>query len=278
MNRTKWSKAGIHAFLLIFCLISLAPIYIMLVGSMKNPEDLAANSYGLPNPWTFNNYHRLWAYNSGIILRTYMNSLFVTVTHTLLVLAFSALAAFAFSKYRFKGRNVMFTVLLATMMVPFELGVTPLYIMFSRIKWLNTYQIQIIPFTANVFAMFMITQYMSSISDSLLEAATIDGAGHLKTFISVMLPVCRPVIGAVAVLVALAKFNDYLWPKVVVTDMQYAPIMTILPTLNEKAEVWNVPRELILTGCTIVIVPLVILFVCLQDVFMSSITVGAVKE
>jgi ABC-type glycerol-3-phosphate transport system permease component len=278
MLKRRTAKVLMHAFMIFFCVMALIPLYIMLVGSMKNPDDLAANSYGLPNPWTLNNYLRLWGYNSGIIVRTYVNSIFITVAHTLLVLGFSALAAFAFSKYRFKGRVVIFTFLLATMMVPFELSITPLYIMFSRIKWLNTYQIQIIPFTANVFAMFMLRQYMNSISDSLLEAATIDGAGHMRTFFSVMLPVCKPVLGAVAVLVALAKFNDYLWPKAVVSKQEFSPIMTILPTLNEKAEVWNVPRELILTGCTIVIIPLVLLFIGLQDVFMSSVTVGAIKE
>lgn len=268
----------VYIFLLIMCVISLFPVYIMIVGSFKYAPDLAMNSYGLPETWTINNYERLLQFNSGIIVRTYLNSIFITAAHTLLVMLFATMAAFAFAKYSFKGKGILFTLLLATMMVPFELSVTPLYIIFSKIGWLNTYQIQIIPFTANVFAMFMIRQYMEGIPDSLVEAARIDGAGHFKIYYRIMVPICKPVIGATTVLVALAKFNDYLWPKVTVQKQIYQPIMTVLPTLNEKAEVWNIPRELILTGCTIVIVPLIILFVLLQDLFMDSVAIGAVKE
>jgi ABC-type glycerol-3-phosphate transport system permease component len=267
-----------YAFLLVTCIVSLFPVYIMIVGSFKNAPDLAMNSFGLPSDWTINNYVRLLSYNSGIIMRTYMNSIFITAAHTLLVMIFGTMAAFAFSKYDFKGKKVLFTLLLATMMVPFELSVTPLYIMFSKIGWLNSYRIQIIPFTANVFAMYMIRQYMEGIPDSLIEAARIDGAGHFKVYYKIMIPICKPVIGATTVLVALSKFNDYLWPKVAVQKQMYQPIMTVLPTLNEKADVWNIPRELILTGCTIVIVPLIILFVFLQDLFMDSVAIGAVKE
>ena len=119
---------------------------------------------------------------------------------------------------------------------------------------------------------------MDGIPDALVEAARLDGAGHLRIWWSVMMPVTKPVISATVVLVALAKFNDYLWPKITITDEKYMPITTILPTLNDKAAVFNVPRELLLTGCTIVIIPLLILFVFMQDAFMSSVTIGAVKE
>ncbi len=278
MKKKKIKAVPVYLFLLVMCVFSLFPVYIMLVGSFKFAPDLAMNSYGLPAEWTLDNYRRLLAFNSGIIVRTYFNSIFITVAHTLLVILFGTMAAFAFAKYEFKGKGILFTLLLATMMVPFELSVTPLYIMFSKIGWLNTYKIQIIPFTANVFAMFMIRQYMEGIPDSLVEAARIDGAGHLKIYYRIMIPICKPVVGATTVLVALAKFNDYLWPKVAVQKQIYQPIMTVLPTLNEKDVVWNIPRELILTGCTLVIVPLIILFVLLQDLFMDSVAVGAVKE
>lgn len=167
----KWKSFPVWIFLVIMCLLSLFPVYIMITGSFKSASDLAVNSYGLPQKWTLENYRRLLSYNSGIIARTYMNSIVITASHTILVMLFGSMAAFAFSKYHFKGKTVLFTLLLATMMVPFELSVTPLYIMFSKIGWLNSYKIQIIPFTANVFAMFMIRQFMEGIPDSLVEAA-----------------------------------------------------------------------------------------------------------
>ncbi len=268
----------IYLFLLLMSVLVIFPLYIMVAGSLKFPQDLAAHSWQFPSPVTLNNFRRLLSYNAGTIVRTYANSLFITAAHTAIVILLGSLAAFAFSKYRFAGRRTLFVLLLATMMIPFELCATPLYIIFSKINWLNTYQIQIIPFTANVFAMYMMKQYMDGIPDALVEAARLDGAGHLRIWWSVMMPVTKPVISATVVLVALAKFNDYLWPKITITDEKYMPIMTILPTLNDKAAVFNVPRELLLTGCTIVIIPLLILFVFMQDAFMSSVTIGAVKE
>lgn len=277
-KKINWARVGLHAFLLLASIIALVPFYIMVISSFKFPDDLAVSSYQLPKIWTLSNYRRLLSYNGGVIVRTYINSIFITFTHTIIVLILGSMAAFAFSKYRFRGRNFLFTMLLATMMVPFELSITPLYVIFANLGWLNTYKIQIIPFTANVFAMFMMRQYMSSIPDSLLEAARIDGAGHMRLYTQIMLPVSTPVLGGVSILVALSKFNDYLWPQTVITKQYLQPIMVVLPTLNEEDNVWMIPRELTLTGCTLVVIPLIIMFICLQDQFMASVTMGAVKE
>ena len=277
MKAKSSTKILLHAFLLIMSVISLYPLYIMIVSVFKTASEIALNPGGLPQSLSLNNFDRLWSYNSGSILRSYANALFVTVIHTVLTIAISSLAAFAFSKFRFRGSKVMFIMLLATMMIPTELGITPLYIMFSRIGWLNTYWVQIVPFSANVFAMFMIRQYMNSIDNALLESAIIDGASHPRTFASIMLPCCKPILGATALLVALSKFNDYLWPKIMVTDPDYVPIMVILPTMSEKTDIFVIPKELVMTGCAIVIIPLLILFISLQDTFMSSVTIGSVK-
>jgi ABC-type glycerol-3-phosphate transport system permease component len=282
-RKFKWTKRTTRKLISYLCLtlmslIVIFPLYIMFVGSFKTSSDLAANSWGLPNPFTLNNYYRLLSYNGGKIIRTYANSIFITFSYTVLTIIFSGLAAYAFSKMKFKGRNVLFVFLLATMMLPFELETTPLYIIFSKIKWLNTYQIQIIPFTANVFALYMMKNYMDGIPDSLIESAELDGAGQLRIWAQIMMPVAKPCVSSTIVLVALSKFNDYLWPRLTITNQDYMPIMTILPTLSDKDVAWALPRELLLTGCTVVIVPLIILFVFMQDAFMNSVTIGAVKE
>ena len=134
----------IYLFLLLMSVLVIFPLYIMVAGSLKFPQDLAAHSWQLPSPVTLNNFRRLLSYNAGTIVRTYANSLFITAAHTAIVILLGSLAAFAFSKYRFAGRRTLFVLLLATMMIPFELCATPLYIIFSKINWLNTYQIQII--------------------------------------------------------------------------------------------------------------------------------------
>jgi ABC-type glycerol-3-phosphate transport system permease component len=172
----------------------------------------------------------------------------------------------------------MFMVLLATMMVPGELAIPPLYIMFSRIGWLNSYAVQIFPGIASVFAMFMLRQYMISIPDALIEAAKMDGARHWRIFWSIIVPVSSPVIGALAILTFLHKWNDFLWPLIMINKPKFMPIMVILPTLNEKDSVWSIPWELIMTGCVVVTLPLIFVFLRFQDKFMSSVTMGAVKE
>lgn len=276
--RTIGKKAVFH--LLILCLIVtlLFPIYIMLTGAFKSAAELATNATGLPQSFSFVNFDRLLRYNSGIMVRTYLNSIFVTVVYTVLVLFLASLAAFAFSKYRFRGKNVLFFCLLATMMIPTELTIAPLYIVFSRIHWLDTYIVQIIPGVGNVFAMFLFKQYMDGIPSALVEAARIDGCGHFRTYLKIMLPITKPIIGALTILVGLGKWNDYLWPTMMINKTEIRPIMAVLPYLNEGDNALSIPWELVLAGCTLVSLPLVIIFFVFQNQFMQSVTIGAVKE
>jgi ABC-type glycerol-3-phosphate transport system permease component len=265
-------------FLSVCCFFSVYPLFLMLINSFKTGSELAANSYGLPKNFISANYIRLVSYNSGVIVRSYFNGLFVAVSFTALTILVSSLAAFTFSKYRFKGRNLIFTLLLATMMIPTEITIPPLYILFSKIKWLNSYQVQIFPGIANVFCMFMLKQYMDGLPTSLLESARLDGAGHLTVFLKIMLPISAPAVGAMTILTFLSKWNDYLWPQTMLINQKVMPIMVILPTLSVDPSVWAVPWEILMAGCTIVIIPLITVFFIFQKHFMSSVVIGAVKE
>jgi ABC-type glycerol-3-phosphate transport system permease component len=216
--------------------------------------------------------------NSGLITRSYFNGLFIAVVYTTITIMIAALAAFAFSKYKFRGQNIIFGMLLITIMVPSEINITPLYIMFSKIKWLNTYQIQIVPGLANVFCMFMLKQYMDGLPSSLLESARLDGAGHFTVFLRIMFPISSPAIGAMTILTFLGKWNDYFWPSMVLTQQKVMSIMLILPTLNDGRSVWSIPWEITMAGCTIVVIPLITVFFIFQKHFMSSVVIGAVKE
>lgn len=274
----QFQSVALNALLLIAVLFSIYPFFIMVEDSFKTASEIAVNPAGLPHMPTVSNYIRLLSYSGGTIVRSFVNAIYISTVHTILTVFISAMAAFAFAKYQFKGRNWMFFVLLSTMMVPGELGIPPLYIMFSKIGLLNSYSVQIFPGIASVFAMFMIRQYMLSVPNSLLDAAKIDGAGHWRIFTSLMLPVCSPVLGALSILVFLGKWNDYLWPLIMVSKPEFLPIMVILPNLNDKNEVWSIPWELVMAGCVIVTIPLLVVFLRFQDKFMSSVTIGAVKE
>lgn len=275
--KKKINWAGV-ILLTVASVVTLIPLWIMLCDSLKLGSELAMNSWGLPKAPTLRNNVDLVSYNSGIMVRTFANSLFVSVIYTVLTIVISCLAAFAFAKYRFKGRDLLFLILITTMMVPGELTMPAIFLMFSKVKMLNTYAIQIFPGIANTFCLFMLKQYIESLPDSLLEAARIDGAGHLYIFRKIVVPLVKPAIGALTILTFLGKWNDYLWPHTLLTKVEVMPIMVVLPTLNTSTSTYSIPWELVLAGCTVITLPLVIVFLIFQDQFMSSVTIGAVKE
>jgi len=277
MKRTS-GKTGVFIVLGIASLFALLPLWVMLADSLKTGSEIAVNSWGIPRQPTLANYTNLISYNSGIMVRTFANSIFVSTSYTVLTLLIACLAAFAFSKYTFRGRNVLFVLLICTMMIPSELTMPAIYLMFARARMLNTYAIQIFPGIANAFCLFMLKQYIESLPDSLLEAARIDGAGHLYVFRKIVLPLASPALGALTVLTFLAKWNDYLWPNTLLTRTEVMPIMVILPTLNTSTSFYSIPWELILAGCMVVTLPLIIVFLIFQEQFMASVMIGAVKE
>ena len=264
--------------LTIWSLFVLIPIALMFINTFKTGHELAFNSWGWPQNFVFDNYQRLMYFNGGVIMRAYFNAIFVSTTYTILTLGVASLAAFAFSKYRFRGATIIFALLLGTMMIPPEVTLPPLFILFARIGWLNTYQVQIFPGIANVFCMFLFKQYMDGMPNSLVESARIDGAGHFKVYSRIMLPICMPAVGALTILTFLAKFNEFVFPQLMITNQRYMPIMVILPMLNDHDNLWNIPWELLMTGCAIVVIPLIAVFFAFQKYFMSSVTLGAVKE
>lgn len=277
VKKSRLEAIAVNGFIILACLIAIYPVFIMVVGAFKSSQELSRNAAGFPLEATLDNFKRLVNYNSGLIVRTFANSIFVAATYTVLCCILASMAAYAFAKFKFRGRNVIFLFLLVTMMIPAELNITPLYLIFSKIGWLNTYKVQIIPGAANVFALFLMRQSMMSIPDSLIEAARIDGAGEFRIFRKIILPVSAPSIGALAILQFLSKWNELLYPKIMLTKEKLMPIMVILPTLNETDSARSVPWELVLAGCTMVTVPLIIVFLLFQDKFLSSVTMGAVK-
>ena len=278
MKRGSIVRSIMIIFLTLFVIYDLLPIFLMFINSFKTGSELSYNSWGFPKKIVIENYLRLITYSGGVLLRSYFNAIFIAVSYTVMTIVISSLAAFAFSKFRFKGRKILFAFLLATMMIPLEITIPPLYIVFSKIKWLNTYYVQIFPGIANVFCMFMMKQYMDGLPSSLIESARIDGANHITIFARIMFPISAPAVGALTILTFLAKWNDFIWPQIMLTDMKVMPIMVILPTLNDKDSIWSIPWELLMAGCTMVVIPIIIVFFAFQKHFMSSVVIGAVKE
>lgn len=259
-------------------LVAVYPFAVMLFGSLKTPGELTTNPGGPPLAPTTDNYVTLLTGPSGAVMRRALfNSAVTTVPYTLITVTLCAMAGYAFSQYRFRGKNLIFGLLLSSMLIPAEVNIPALYVLFARIDWLDTYQVQIIPGTASVLGMFMARQYMAGMPGEVLEAARVDGAGHWRTFWSVALPMSTPVLGAVAVLTFVAKWSDYLWPRVMVGDPELQPVMVVLPSLSTGVSGFIVRYEILLAGALVITLPLLVVFLRFQDKLMSSTTAGAVR-
>jgi ABC-type glycerol-3-phosphate transport system permease component len=267
----------VHAVLLLTAVLSLYPFFLMLQNSFKSNEEVLLNPAGWPENVTLASYRELFDYQGNQVLRAFANSIFVATTSTVLAVVLAGLAGFAFAKMRFRGRDLLFAALLGTLMVPTEVTLPPLYIMFARIDWLNSYQVQIVPSVASVFGLFMVRQYMLSLPDELLEASRLDGANRWQQFWQIVVPISAPVLGAFAILHFIGRWNDYLWPLIVVTDPDVQPIMTLLPTIKDPIVGFFTPWGMVMAGCVLVTVPLVAVFLLFQDKFMSGVVAGATK-
>ncbi|HEX6478291.1 MAG TPA: carbohydrate ABC transporter permease [Ktedonobacteraceae bacterium] len=254
---------------------SLYPLALMIINSFKSDNDVLLNPAGLPQPWTLTSYIQL--INFGQLLN-FANSIFVSVVTTAIAVFVVGIAGYAFTKLRFPGRNVIFFVLLATLMVPGEITLSPLYLIFAQINWIDTYQVQIIPFIAPVFGLFMVRQYMAVIPDSLIEAARLDGANEWQIFWSIMVPVSTPILSAFAILHFLGMWNSYLWPQVMANTNAVAPLAVTLPTLTDPVMGLVPIYGTIMAGSILATVPLLLVFLRFQDKFITGVTFGAAKE
>lgn len=277
MKRRRIISRIVTLLLFVLMFLFVYPLIVMIFGSFKNAAELSANPAGIPPRFTFENYGRLLSYSNALFFRTLINSVCISSAYAVLSIVIASMAAYAFSKFTFKGRDLLFTFIVGTIMIPTELKMPALYIMFSKLGILDTYVVQILPTLASVFTMFLMRQHMNSVPDALIESGKIDGAGPVKIFVSIVLPLVKPAIGAMLILQFLAKWNDFLWPSMMVTTTKKMPVMVILPTLNDTIDTYTTPLELIMAGCVCVVVPLLIVFLCNQDKFMSSVSMGAVK-
>jgi ABC-type glycerol-3-phosphate transport system permease component len=257
--------------------LSLYPFVMMVLNSFKTDSEILANPAALPENWTLSSYVSLFQYHGGAWIN-FLNGLIVASTSTALAVLMTSMAAFAFTKYRFVGRDVIFTLLMLTLMVPSQITIPPLYILFAKLGMLNTLEVQIIPTITSVFGLFMVRQYMVGIPNELVEAARIDGAGHWQIYWRIMLPVSAPILGAFAILHFLSVWNSYLWPLIVANDPAVQPIMVTLPNMTDPnvgfLPVWGT----IMAGCTLATLPILLVFIIFQDKFMASAVVGAVKD
>jgi ABC-type glycerol-3-phosphate transport system permease component len=280
MAARRGTTAVTYLLLSLFVIVALGPLAIMVFDSLKTTTEIAANPAGPPGDPTLANFrYLLVAYPQRAFLRSIFNSVLVSCSATVLNLAFASLAAYAFAKLRFPGRGLLFGLLIATMILPIEITIPPLYILFAKTRWLNTYRVQIVPFAASVFSLFMIRQYLTALPDSLVEAARMEGASHFRIFASIIVQLCTPVLSVLAVLNFMGRFNDYFWPVVMIATSEFKPVMTVLPTIATDANSMFPPWEYLMAGCVIITVPILLVFFIFRGSFLKGASLGAsIKE
>ena len=271
-----WKAVLLNAAMGLAALVFCYPLLQMLLNAFKSNDEIMANPGGLPRAWTLASFADLAAPHR-LLLRNLANSVLIASSGTALAVILCAAAAFAFAKLRFRGRDAIFALLLATMMVPPEVVYPGQFIMFSRLGLIDTLVVQVLPTITPVLGLFLIRQYMISIPDELIDAARIDGAGLFTLFARIIVPVSAPVLCAYAILHVLAEWNAYLWPSLVATHDAVKPIMVALPQLVDPTVGFLPIYGTIMAGCVVATVPLLLVYLRYRDKFMSSATVGAVK-
>jgi multiple sugar transport system permease protein len=206
--------------------------------------------------------------------RFFLNSVFVAVAITLAELLTSSMAGFAFARYDFPGRTVIFLLIISTMMIPFQVIMIPLFIMMARLKMVNTYWGMIIPAIVTPFGIFMMRQFMLSIPKALLEAARIDGASEPYIFARIMLPLCKPAIAALAIFAFLGSWDNFLWPLIIINSKD---LWTLPIAMSRFTEQYISQTHLQMAGASIMFIPVLIVFLLMQRNFIEGIALSGLK-
>jgi multiple sugar transport system permease protein len=264
----------LHAALAAGALLTLLPLVWMVSASLMPPGEASAVPPRLfPSAPTLEHYRVLFA--RGGLARALVNSVLLASAVTCIALVLNALAGYGFAKFRFAGRDRIFRVLLAALVVPGQVAMLPLFLMLRGLGLVNSYAGVIVPGMASVFGIFLIRQQALGVPDSLLDAARVDCAGEVRIFRALAVPLLAPVLVTLAVFTFMGTWNDFLWPLIVLAD---ADLYTLPVALANLAGEHVQDTELMMAGAVLTILPVLVLFVFLQKYYVAGIMSGAVKE
>lgn len=275
-----------YVVLILIAVIFVFPLVFMIVSSLKPDQQLLGDTASLRaflpvGDISLDNYAD--AFKRAPVLLFVFNSVLVTGVTVLLSLLVSSIAAFAFVYIDWRGRELMLTVILATLIVPFETIAIPLLLIASKLPWigvtgvtfgwLNSYQVQIVPFIADGLTLFLFVQYFRDLPGELIEAARVEGANWFQVYRRVVMPLAGPVVATAAILKFLVMYNQYLWPLMVVQQETYRPVMVGLQYFFQLNRAWGE----IMAYLSLITVPVLAFYLFLQRAFIASIASTGVK-
>ena len=262
-----------YGCLVVGTLMMFLPVLWVVLSSFKGQNEIyRIPPTFLPETWIFSNYSE--ALERFPFLRYLVNSITVTVTATLITLAINSMAAFALSKYRFRGRDLIFLVILGTLMVPLQVIMLPVYLIIAKLGMANSLWGIIIPPAATPTGVFLLRQYMLSIPDELIEAARIDGAGEFRIYWQMVVPLCAPALAVLTVFSIMWRWNDFLWPLIVINqDRLFTLQLGLARFRGELVTDWNY----LLAMTVLSILPITAVFAFLQRYLVSGIATTGLK-
>lgn len=260
---------GIVAFIFVI------PLIWMILSSLKPANEVFARPYRwLPSVWQWENYKVVWTAKDMPLLRAFYNSLYIVFFSILGQMLISSFAAYAFAKIDFKGKNIVFLLFLSSMMVPTQVTIIPRFMLFKTIGLYNSLWAIILPTLFGATSIFMLRQFYMGLPDDLMEAAKIDGAGHLRIFFQIMLPLTKAALVSLIILTFISSWNEYMGPLIFLSKKKYYTVsQAIRWYLMDDAQEYN----LTMAAAASAIVPVGILFVFGQRYFVEGIATSGVK-
>ena len=274
--RKRAVKTVTYAFLTLWAVLVLFPFYWMLLSSVKSYGAYASEyvpAFFTLSP-TFENY--IHAFTAVPLARYFVNTLIFTVVTTALMLLITVLSAFAFSRLQFKGKDLVFTLFLALMMIPSELVVITNFVTVTKMELRNSFAGLILPSVASVFYIYLLKENFSQIPDELYYAAKVDGTSDLKYLLKVMVPICRPTIVTITILKVIECWNSYVWPRLITDEESYFLVSNGIQSIRENGfGRENIPA--MMAAVVVISVPLIVLFLIFRKKIMAGVARGGTK-
>ncbi|SDS65698.1 carbohydrate ABC transporter membrane protein 2, CUT1 family [Paenibacillaceae bacterium GAS479] len=262
-----------HLILILAAIVLVFPFIWMLSGSFKDSLEVVKMPPNLiPETFLFSNYVEITKYFP--IYRFLGNSVFVAIVTTLAQMAACAMGAFVFAKIQFRGRETLFGLYLITMMIPMQVTLTPLFIVFQKLNLINTYPGLILPGIFSAYGTFLLRQHMMTIPDPLIEAARMDGASYARVFAQIIIPLSKPALATLSIFAFMASWNNFLWPLIATSDKE---LMTLPIGLSKLTGRWATEWNILMAGNVISFVPIFIVFLFASRYFIKGMTMSGVK-
>jgi len=271
--RRRFETAGLWLLLAVGAAVMLFPIYWMLVTAIRPRDEVFSGDVSLlPSGWVWSNF--VDALNHMPFLSWAWNSTVIAVVAVVITVSINLLCGYAFAKFRFAGRDILFIAVLSALMIPIQVIIVPLFLVVSDLGLLNNYWGVILPRAAEAFGIFMVRQFMVSIPDELLEAARLDGASELTIFLKVVVPLSKPVIAVLIIFTFMWRWNDFVLPLVILTDQE---MYTVQVGLNLLKGQYNTEWTELMAIALLSLVPMLVIFVFFQRQLIQGIAGTGLK-